>query len=350
MSNEKFNETYELVRSLPTESDKLKRYNKDELANKLYNALIALKYADVTISKQSDTIIATTNELVQLSASTRNSKPCVNQEFSTKSYANAVINTNVPILIKHSDDLPNFDCDEVKKKISDALRDINVNSTRITRNGDLLVNLLSSDVSKKATDSLKTVFKESIDIELAKKFPPKLTIVGLPSDFNQVSLIRDVCEKDVNIKNMIENGGCFEMIKCFDVKNEKGQIIGKKLAVKVSPSIRNYIINHNKGYLYLNLFRCKVYDRLMVLQCYHCYEYHHIANNCPNKSKNPTCGRCALGHQTKNCKSLAENCSNCSRSRPNEPKNHSAFSYKCPCYNTERDLLRQKTEYNDEKN
>ena len=125
-------------------------------------------------------------------------------------------------------------------------------------------------------------------------------------------------------------------------------LVGLRGAPEVPPLCRE---TQSLGHQMLNApVGINKYDRLMLFMCYHYYEYHHVANNCPNKSENPVCGHCALGHETKNCKSLAEKCLNCPRSRPNEPRNHSAFSCKCPCYITERDLLRQKTEYNDEKN
>ena len=347
----KFNQMYEGVRGLPLDSEKLKRLNKDELVSKLCSALNTLKQADETICMQADSILATNAELIKQCSLNRTSDAtaCNVTVTSSRTFSNVVKQTTTPIVLKCTGDQPRFDATEMKHKVENALRSVNVNSTRVTRQGNLIVNLPDSNNKEKATENLKNIFENQVDIGNLEKIPPKLTIVGLPTEVTQDTLIADICVKDSNIKEMIEHGSKIEILGCWEIKNGKGDVSSKKVAVKVSPNIRNYIMIMNKGYLYVNLSRCRVYDRLMVTQCYHCYGYYHFANHCPNKAKPPTCGRCASPHETKNCQSQEEKCINCTKLN-DTPSNHCAYSYKCPVYAHEREMLINKTDYSEAKN
>ena len=349
MSHEEFRQAYGPLLKLT--SLQIKALKKDDALEKLKQALEALEYAQVTINRQSDTILSTTNELVQLSAFSRKLMENKSEEKEPEStYAAALKKPNHPIILKAIGDGPDFKDRDIKKKISGALSQVNVNSTKITRNGDFIVNLPDVECIEKTTEILKGVFNDTVNIEPARKLLPKLTVIGLPSDYDSNNFKSDVCKKDDELAELIENGQ-FEVIKTWDMKDGRtGKVMSKKLAVKVTPDIRNFIMENNEGYIYSDLSRCKVYDRLMVTQCYHCYGFYHIAENCPDKSRNPTCGRCADKHKTENCRSPAEKCINCQNHRPNEPRNHCAFSHLCPAYEREKQILHKKTDYSGRKN
>ena len=360
MSQETFNETYEPLRNLTL--DKLKALKKDDLLQKFSDALIVLKCADKVISKQSDTILGTSNEVVKLSSQTRdliikleektrNVLDGTKNPIAGDTYASvASKSTHHPILIKQNKNGPNFNKKETQKKVEEALSKINVSSTKITRNGDFLINLPDTDSSKKATESLNSIFTDKVSIEPARKIMPKLTIVGFPADHEVDSTVTMICNKDSNLKDLIDEGETFEIVKCFELKDYSDTVVSKKLVVKVSAKIRNYIMSVNEGYLYVGLVRCKVYDRLIVPQCYHCYEFYHFSQNCPKKSKSPTCGKCSKSHETKNCRSSQERCVNCVNKNPNEENNHPAYSYKCPAIEREVKNLQHRTDYTGEKN
>ena len=79
-----------------------------------------------------------------------------------------------------------------------------------------------------------------------------------------------------------------------------GCIQYKKVSIKCSPDIRSYIMNRNGGYIFVGLFKCKVYDRYFVPQCFHCNEFNHFANPYPNKSNPVKCGKCSGQHKREN--------------------------------------------------
>ena len=79
----------------------------------------------------------------------------------------------------------------------------------------------------------------------------------------------------------------------------------------------------NDGYVYLGLSKCKSFDHFFVLLG---YKFNHFADECPDKDRPATCGKCAGRHKTKDCNhnSLVK--------RINREKvfKHNPFSRECP--------------------
>ena len=149
---------------------------------------------------------------------------------------------------------------------------------------------------------------------------------------------------------MVESGKTLEVVKCFDVKNNAGDIQHKKAAIKCSPEIRSYIMNRNGGFIFVGLCRCKVYDRYFVPQCFHCYGFNHFANNCPNKNNPARCAKCSGQHKTENCRSKFLKCLNCVKAKVNGSKDHEATSRYCPILIREQTQIQKRTNYSHEKN
>ena len=353
MSVLEFHKAYASVRSLPSDANKLETLGtKAVMAKHLFNALSALEIADRVIAKQSDSIMSTNAALVKqcLKAESLPNHAGVatpnTQSSSTPQISQSTNMQKKPptsLFLKPKDSNLDFNSTNIQKKLQDTLKNVNVSSTRVTNQGNLIINLPDTANHSQATKSLKNAFTNSVEFDLVRKIPLKIIIVGLPNDFEQENLAAEICSKDTDLKSMMDVGNSFQILNCWEMKNDDGQIVSKKVSVRVSPEIRNHLINRNQGYVYLNLARYKVYDRLDVMQCYHCYSYNHIASSCPNKTKAPTCGRCASQHETKKCKSITEKCINCSKS--GKQSGHVAFSYKCPAYEKERSSLASRTDY-----
>ena len=149
---------------------------------------------------------------------------------------------------------------------------------------------------------------------------------------------------------MVQAGEEFSVIKTWSNKGRNDVITSKKFAVRCSPKIREYVMNTNGGYLYLNMCRSKVYDRFFVTQCYHCQSFNHIASKCPDKDEPAVCGKCAGPHETKGCNSNTEKCNNCSKAKLKTSNCHKSNSTDCPIYAREREFLIKRTNYSLEKN
>ena len=352
MSVTDFSRSYDGLRHLPTDVGKLEKIGtKTDICKLFAAAIIALHKAEETICKQAGSLLATNGELLKQCELTRKSFSDNNGNSlnatknpnadSGESYSNIVKS----LVVKPKSQSMKFDSQIVQDKVEEALRQVSVSSTRLTKQENLMLNLPNASSRDLAADKLKSVFTEDVEFDDLRRIPPKLTIVGLPSTFDPENLTKELCEKDENLKNMIENGEDIQLLHNWDMKNSEGVITSKKIAVKVSPNIRHHLIIRNQGYIYVKLARYRVYDRVIVTQCYHCYAYGHIAKNCPDKLKDPTCGKCAKSHDTRNCRSTTEKCRNCSKSTTKIAFDHCAFSYKCLIHETERKYLISRTDY-----
>ena len=163
-------------------------------------------------------------------------------------------------------------------------------------------------------------------------------------------IVSAICEKDEQLKQLIESGKTLELAKCCHIKNSTGDIQYKKVAIKCSPEISSNIMNRNGGYIFVGLCKCKVYNRYFVPQLFHCYQYNHFSNNFPNKSKPAKCGKCAGQLKTVNCRSTLLKCINCLKAKVSSSEAHAANSRICPILIKERSEIQKRTNYSPEEN
>ena len=64
-----------------------------------------------------------------------------------------------------------------------------------------------------------------------------------------------------------------------------------------------------------------------IKQCFKCQAYGHKANACTRTAR---CGKCAQGHETRECRSETTQCANCKGS-------HCAWSHECPSHERKRE-------------
>ena len=354
MSIEKFYKIFdEDIRPLSVDPKDYTSVIKKEVVDKLVKAILALQCAKNVISKQSDLMMRSSEELLKQCEVNRKGSS-TNDNLSSgifsnnnsvkKSYSDTVKEPPV-IVVKPSNQSVNIDRSEIEQLAESALINVKVKSARVNERGSLIVQVTDEKEHKNATERLTSSFSPNFTIEAPKLFLPKLTILNVPSHFSDANLLDGLCAKDDNFKQMLEGGESIEIIKCWDIKDGSGVISSKKIVVKCSPRVRKYIMETNNGYVYLNLSRCKVFDRYFVKKCYHCCGFNHIAKDCPEASKPPSCGKCAKPHKTQECNSTMLKCINCIRHRSGKPNNHSSTSELCPLFVREKNFIKDKTNY-----
>ena len=314
-----------------------------------------MKCAEGVIVQQNDVTMRTMNELVKQCEVNRMSVNKQNGETSEVSRKNHVsyaemVTKSYTTIVKPKNESDTIDKNAINKKMEKSLKNVNVNYTRISDSGTIMINVPNLEAQKETMKNLRSVFSNDYDVEPKKMLMPKLTIANVPLYINDNEIVSALCEKDINIRQMVQNGDVCEVIKSWNVKQRNGESVAKTVAVKCSAKIRNYVMNVKNGYIYINLVRCRVFDRFFIPQCYHCRSFNHFARDCPNKEKIAVCGKCADNHETRNCWSEILKCVNCLKNRPNEPNDHYSYSNDCPCLLRERSVLRQKTDYSEEKN
>ena len=79
-----------------------------------------------------------------------------------------------------------------------------------------------------AVSRLKEGFSEAYVVEGAKMLLPKLSVVGISSDIPGDEIIRAIREKEELLNQLVEPGKTLEVMKCFVVKNNAGDLQHKK--------------------------------------------------------------------------------------------------------------------------
>ena len=182
-----------------------------------------------------------------------------------------------------------------------------------------------------------TKMSGSLQIVRMRKLPGKIILIK-----------QSVLNKNDGLKKLVENGFLFNVVYVKKLK------YSYTVAIKVSPEIRQYILNDCTSKLYVFSARCRVSDRCYFRQFYHCQEIGHISIDCPYKSNKPTCMYCAGDHHTAECKieikvdSSKHKCSNCRRAKEEEivkqANSHHAGSHVCPLIEAEETFLNRNTE------
>ena len=290
MSLVEFMKTYDAIRSLPLELKKIDALGtKGKIGENLVTALKALQIAEELIFLQSDTITRTNNELLEQCEKARlnqaqNSLP----PPQVHSYS-AAIKTAPKIVMKKTPGTEDLSIDQIDSKMKNALKNVQVNKTQIKNTDTLFIEVSDEQNLNVAMEQLRTEFS-NFNVEESKKVAPKVTVMNVPLEMNETDFISEIRAKDSFLNRCLEEGDDeFQVIKTLNMKNRAGNSFAKKIAVKCSPRVRNHIIEKSGGYIYLNLLRCKVYDRFYVPQCYHCQKFNHFSRVCPDKEKAPTC-------------------------------------------------------------
>ena len=140
-----------------------------------------------------------------------------------------------------------------------------------------------------------------------------ILITGVPSELNGPSMVSNILQKQEFIADKVRNGELFEIERTWKQKHNPENDALQNFVIKCSLAIRNFIMNSNGGYIYVELSRLRVHDFVSPTQCYHCQRYgNHFASSCPDKNKPPICALCMGLHQTRDCrKNSANKCCNC---------------------------------------
>ena len=224
------------------------------------------------------------------------------------------------------------------KKVSEALNNTKIDGYYPKKNGKVVMKMASSDELKIAKQILEKE-GESIEVKVPGKMLPKIQIINVSPSVTEANIIQHIKQKNERLKEIIEQGYKCEVV--FSTKLNNGV---RSFVLKVSPNIRNEIIKGNSGYIYLDMSRCRVYDRYHALQCFKCQMFGHMSKDCRNED---VCGKCCGKHPTKGCNSDTLKCISC-KNKKYEDQNHPAYSRKCPMMIQELNRAMNNTEFENE--
>ena len=231
-----------------------------------------------------------------------------------------------------------------RKDVKNSLKGVRVKDEWVN-NGSTVLSFPTENDMKEAeralTEKCKSVKVNSKSVE-PKKLDPKLTISDIHLDFDtKEKILEELLEKNTGIKDANVK------VVYYDIK--------EKFAVIQLPIEAREVIRKSGDYIYLGLQRHRVYDRLHVVQCYHCQQFGHMAKSqyCKLKDAPPTCFYCAKAHASKDCEHRINKktdwikCSNCCNSKSTTEKNaartHKAADNLCPFFIREKERVMSRT-------
>ena len=332
MSQETFGKLYSALVNVPNDVENIcKAYNKAQLSEKLHAALSALRSADDLIKLQADTILKTSRELVKQCETSRTSiETRRSADEPGKTYADS-LKKPPSIILKPSSKLNSSNLGKIGDNLKQALKNVQVKNTRVSSDGTVVVNLPTAKSHEEAKNSLGAAFP-NFTLQAPRDKIPRILITNVPQNVSEQSFVHEICQKDEFLRECVDDGDLFVVEKSWKPKNHPENVNSSRVVLKCSIKIRNYIINSNDGYVYLDLYRLKAHDYVTPLRCYHCHRFGHIAYTCPDKEKPTICGFCRGCHESKNCEHKdSKKCINCMRN--NRPvSDHNVFSSICPSF------------------
>ena len=360
MTAQEFLAAYNSIRHKLTNAE-LKKLNKPEALDLLKSTSDVLQKAEEIIYSQSDALLKSSNELVKQCEANRNASESALRSRNSaspgsnvsESYASKVSQPKMrPVyttIVSSGDDAEQMNSDEMKNLMETCLQDVKVNYARVSSQGKLVVNVPDEKTFQIANQKLRESFPNSFSIDAPRKTLPKIMIFNIPITMSDSLFVSKVCEKDPKLHELMLGNETLEVVKSLSPKNESDSNV-KNVVIKCSPKICEHIVNANNGQVYVGLTRYRAVDHLYIMQCYHCQGYNHMAKNCPDKSKDGICSKCAGVHDIKMCRSGISTCVYCIRSKTKGDKDHRATSPNCPCLLREKTFLRDRTDYVTTKN
>lgn len=228
--------------------------------------------------------------------------------------------------------------DKVKKN----LQAIPINSIKVSKQGVGVITFPNESTRDDGYSKLKDKFCVESNNRPYRSLLPKITISNIQtSDYNntdasKLSLVKAICDKNSDLKLLIDAGKVFDVI----LIKEDSRNIGASFAVaRVDKEIYSKIQALHYQ-IFIDFNRCRVTDRFHVTQCYGCQKFGHVRSKCPTKHI-LVCRYCSGEHDGKNCPVKGDfkkyNCSNCHA-------NHSTTYAGCPVLKNQALSLMQRTQ------
>lgn len=224
---------------------------------------------------------------------------------------------------------------DVVKRSLDPAKD-NVKIARQTANGHIVLQCKDKQSMNTIKMKLCAAAGDTHDVAEPKVYKPLVKTHNLePKYENKTLLLSDLRTQNPEIFN---SDSTITVIDCKQYKQrvsnaQKENTTDKQLfyaTLEIDIETFRRVIDYK--HVLCGWHRCPVYEHVMVLRCFKCNQYGHIANEC--KESNAICALCSGQHEMKECKSTEYNCVNCTKYNEKyrtkvDPK-HPAFSIKCP--------------------
>lgn len=253
-----------------------------------------------------------------------------NNNSASRKYADVLKQKAEPVLVVKpiSDQASNLTRSEIKQAIDPIDIGINISQLKQVSKGAVVigcenraeVNLLRTKISEKIGD------KYNVEIPVLKK--PRLKIMNIHNediDIEDAEIVNKIRKQ--NRINNERNDVHIRIVKKIENKRYRSST----LIVETDPLTHKSLLANVQ--VNIGWSRGSAYNHINLLQCFKCYGFNHVANDCQSEL---VCSLCSENHNYKECKSQEVRCTNCIRAQKNLnivlDTNHEAVSKDCPCY------------------
>lgn len=224
---------------------------------------------------------------------------------------------------------------DVVKRSLDPIKD-NVKIARQTANGHVVLQFKDKESMNTVKSKLNAAAGATHDVAEPKVYKPLVKIHNLESRYVDKQMLRnDLIAQNPEIFSSESNITVIDCKKYHkrETNTKKRQFTDEELLyATIEIDLDTFRKISATKYLLCGWHRCAAYEHVMVLRCFKCNEYGHIADEC--KQTEAVCPLCSDQHEMKDCKATEHKCINCTKYnekyRTKVDSKHPAFSIKCP--------------------
>ena len=249
-----------------------------------------------------------------------------NETVNNNSYARAVKKPEPVVLITP---IASQSAEDTARHIRNTISatGFNLGGIKHGNNGNIIIKYRDENTKIKLKEVASKQLGGAYNVGEYKYKYPKIKIVNL----------KDKLTKEEVHECLIKQNACINENSALKVlhiaENSRGNFPTFTVYIETNGSTFESILKG--GHLNVGWDRCKVYEDLKLLRCFNCYGHNHKSDRCTKKE--PTCGKCADRHNTKDCTSPDVNCTNCLSAREslnveNIDSKHESWSRECPYY------------------
>lgn len=191
--------------------------------------------------------------------------------------------------------------------------------------------------------SVEAIKQAGLRLEKPKGRKPRIIIKDIPSSMEDDAFLTALYRQNILDELSIKED---DFIKSTRIVRRRNVNNGRKwLGLELEAEVRNHLIS-SKEKLFIGWARCRFDDDVEVVKCSNCQKFGHVHKYCTNKT--PTCGICALNHQSLSCPhkddpKFIPTCAACKYY--NKQADHRCGSQECLTYKSRLEQLILNTNY-----